>query len=99
MTEPIETPIPSPPPLAEGRWLWRRIYVFSISLGLWKLMADVVRGATPETLPRISDGLMALLALSLVLYLVAPTAQQMVELLAEMKLRLGATGGGLRTGR
>jgi hypothetical protein len=73
--------------------------VFSISLGLWKLMADVVRTATPETLPRISDGLMGLLALLLILYLVAPTAQQLVELLAEMKLRLGAIAGGLRSGR
>lgn len=99
MTDPVQTPNPNPSPLAEGRWLWRRIYVFSISLGLWKLMADVVRGATPETLPRISDGLMALLALLLIVYLVAPTAQQMVELLAELKLRLGAIAGGLRTGR
>lgn len=99
MTEPIEAPAPKPSPLAEGRWLWRRIYVFSISLGLWKLMADVVRGATPETLPRISDGLMALLALLLILYLVAPTAQQMVELLAEMKLRLGSIAGNLKAER
>ena len=99
MTEPIETPAPNPAPLAEGRWLWRRIYVFSISLGLWKLMADVVRGATPETLPRISDGLMALLALLLILYLVAPTAQQLLELMAELKLRLGSITSNLRTGR
>ena len=99
MTEEIKPDTPQPSPLAEGRWLWRRIYVFSISLGLWKLMADIVRGATPEILPRISDGLMALLALLLILYLVAPTAQQVVELLAEVKLRLGAIAGSLRTGR
>lgn len=99
MTDPNETQTPQPSPLAEGRWLWRRIYVFSISLGLWKLMADVVRGATPDILPRISDGLMALLALLLVLYLVAPTAQQTVALLAEMKLRLGTVAGNLRAER
>ena len=99
MTDPNPIPTPHPSPLAEGRWLWRRIYVFSISLGLWNLLADVVRGATPDTLPRISDGLMALLALLLVLYLVAPTAQQLVELLAEMKLRLGAVAGDLGEGR
>jgi hypothetical protein len=44
MTEANEDtpPLPAgsqPPPLAEGRWLWRRIYVFSVSLGLWGLLA------------------------------------------------------------
>ena len=77
------------PPLAEGRWLWRRIYVFSVSLGLWGLLAGIVRTATPETLPHLSDGLMGLLALLLILYLVAPTAEQLLELLADMQPRLG----------
>ncbi|HEX8472368.1 MAG TPA: hypothetical protein VF633_14750 [Brevundimonas sp.] len=101
MTEPIAPliPTPTPSPLAEGRWLWRRIYVFSISLGLWKLLADVVRTATPEALPHISDGLIALLALLLLLYLVAPTAQQLVALMAEMKLRLGGIASGLKVDR
>lgn len=76
-------------PLAEGRWLWRRVYVFALSGGVWLLLALVVRGATPETLPRIADGLLGLLALVLVLYLVAPTAQQLIELLANLRLRLG----------
>ena len=88
------TPSPLPPalpapPLAEGRWLWRRVYVFSVSLGLWGLLAGVVRSATPQTVTHISDGLMGLLALLLILYLVAPTAQQLIELLAEVQLRLG----------
>ena len=76
-------------PLAEGRWLWRRLYVFLASFGLWGLLAFIVRHATPDTLPRVADGLIALLALLLVLYLVAPTAQQLVELLANLRLRLG----------
>ena len=79
-----------PPPLAEGRWLWRRIYVFSVSAGLWLLLAGVVSSATPDVLPRIADGLMGLMGLLLVLYLVAPTAQQLIQLLAEVKLRIGA---------
>jgi hypothetical protein len=89
MTEPQSPPPPTQPPLAEGRWLWRRIYVFSVSLGLWGLLAGIVRTATPETLPRISDGLMGLLALLLILYLVAPTAEQLLELLADMQFRVG----------
>lgn len=80
-------------PLAEGQWLWRRLYVFAASLMLWRLLASVVERATPQTLPEIADGLMALLALTLVLYLVAPTAQQLVALIANLRLRL-ATGGG-----
>ena len=35
---------------------------------------------------------MALLALTLVLYLVAPSAQQLVTLLANLRLRLGPGG-------
>ena len=84
MTDPKQAP-----PLAEGRWLWRRLYVFVASLGLWGLLAVIVRATPPPALPRVADGVMSLLALLLVLYLVAPTAQQLVELLANLKLRLG----------
>jgi len=79
-------------PLAEGRWLWRRLYVFAASVSLWLLLAVCVGRTKTEQLPQIADGLMGLLALLLVLYLVAPTAQQLVELLANLKLRLGAGG-------
>ena len=85
------------PPLAEGRWLWRRIYVFAVSVGIWALLAGVVvRAATPATLPRIADGLLGLLALVLVLYLVAPTTQQVIELLANLHFRVGGPGSGGR---
>jgi predicted membrane channel-forming protein YqfA (hemolysin III family) len=80
------------PPLAEARWLWRRLYVFAATLVLWRLLASIIARTTPEGLPRIADGLMSLLALTLVLYLVAPTAQQLVALLANLRLRL-ADGG------
>lgn len=106
MTEPDEALSPNPPnagpdagsvpALAEGRWLWRRIYVFAVSVGIWALLAGVVRAATPATLPRIADGLLGLLALVLVLYLVAPTTQQIIELLANLHLRVGGPGAGGR---
>ncbi len=92
MTEP-DWPAEPPEPLAEGRWLWRRLYVFGASFGLWSLLGQAVARATPQTLPRVAEGLMALLALILVLYLVAPTAQQLVTLTANLKLRLA---GGIR---
>ena len=78
--------------LAEGRWLWRRLYVFVASAGLWLLLARTVGRTAPADLPRVADGLMGLIALMLVLYLVAPTAQQMVAMLANLRLRLAAGG-------
>lgn len=78
--------------LAEGRWLWRRLYVFVASAALWFLLARAVGRTAPADLPRVADGLMGLIALMLVLYLVAPTAQQMVAMLANLRLRLAAGG-------
>ena len=90
MTDPNpQTPIL----LAEARWLWRRIYVFAVTLLLWLLLASVIDRTAPEALPRVASGLMTLLALTLVLYLVAPTAQQLVALLANLRLRLAGGGG------
>ena len=89
-------PQPAIPPLAEGRWLWRRIYVFTLSLGLWGLLAGVVASATPATLPRIADGLLGLLALVLILYLVAPTTEQVITILAQLRLRMGGGAAGGR---
>ena len=78
--------------LAEGRWLWRRLYVFVASAGLWLLLARTVGRTAPADLPRVAEGLMGLIALMLVLYLVAPTAQQMIAMLANLRLRLAAGG-------
>ncbi|MFC5388424.1 hypothetical protein U0030_10315 [Brevundimonas bullata] len=80
--------------LAEGRWLWRRLYVFVASAGLWWLLARAVGRTAPADLPRVADGLIGLIALMLVLYLVAPTAQQMIAMLANLRLRLAAGGRG-----
>ncbi|MFN7128587.1 MAG: hypothetical protein ACK4OJ_05925 [Brevundimonas sp.] len=74
--------------LAEGRWLWRRLYAFAVSAGLWLLLMRTLARMPPEMLPKITDGLMGLLALILILYLVAPTAEQLVALLANARLRL-----------
>lgn len=88
MTDPVS------PPLAEGQWLWRRLYVFLASCALWRLLASAIDRTVPEALPGVAAGLMSLLALTLVLYLVAPTAQQLVVLLANLRIRL--TQGGTR---
>lgn len=80
---------PVTPPLAEAQSLWRRLYVFAASFALWLSLSEVVDRTEPRALPAVASGLMSLLALTLVLYLVAPTAQQLVALLADLRLRLG----------
>lgn len=83
---PSDTPEHAPPPvLAEGRWLWRRLYVFATSGGAWLLLDRLIAAAPPDAAPRLAQALMALLALTLVLYLVAPTAQQLIATLALLR--------------
>lgn len=65
-------------PLAEGQWLWRRLYVYGVTGMAWLLLDRLIALVPPQAAPRLAQGLMALLALTLVLYLVAPTAQQLI---------------------
>lgn len=83
---------PSTPALAEGRWFWRRLYVFVSSAVSWGLLAWAVSRTSPDQMAAVARGLMGLLGLLLVLYLVAPSAQQIVSILADLRLRLA--GGG-----
>jgi len=76
MTDPV--PVEDAPRLAEGRWLWRRLYVFATSGAAWLLLDRLAALIPPEAAPRLIQGLMGLLALTMILYLVAPTAQQLI---------------------
>jgi len=91
MTDPTEHPA-GPPPLAEGRWLWRRLYVFATSGAAWLLLDRLIVLTPPEAAPRLAQGLMALLALTMVLYLVAPTAQQLIASLRTLRPPFGGEG-------
>jgi hypothetical protein len=75
----------APSPLAEGRWLWRRFYVFATSGAAWLLLDRLIVIVPPEAAPRLAHALMALLALILVLYLVAPSAQQLIASLSLLR--------------
>ena len=88
MTDPTEHS-GGPPPLAEGRWLWRRLYVFANSGAAWLLLDRLIVLTPPAAAPRLAQGLMALLALTMILYLVAPTAQQLIASLRTLRPRLG----------
>ncbi len=73
-------PADTPPSLAEGRGLWRRLFVFMTSLILWALVHRALARVPVEALPPLVDRLLMLTALISLLYLVAPTAQQLVTL-------------------
>ncbi len=81
--------VPRPPwQRHHHRWLWRRLYVFTTSGAAWLLLDRLIALTPPAAAPRLAQGLMALLALVLVLYLVAPTAQQLIATLAVLRPRL-----------
>lgn len=56
------------------------------------LLDRLIAAVPPEAGPRLAQGLMVLLALTLVLYLVAPTAQQLIVGLKALPPRLNDGG-------
>lgn len=84
---PVEAPEAS---LAEGRWLWRRIYVFATSGAAWLALDRLIVAMPAHAVPALARSLMGLLALILVVYLVAPTAQQLIAGLAIWRDQHGA---------
>lgn len=80
------------PSLAEGQWVWRRLYVH-MSTGLsWVLLDRLIALVPPQAALRLAESLMALLGLTMVLYLVAPTAQQLIAGLKALPPRLNDGG-------
>lgn len=73
----------------EGRWLWRRLFVFGLTLGLWLALDRAVARMAAADLPGVATDLMRLLALIAVLYLMAPTAQELGRLALSLRLKLG----------
>lgn len=72
------------PALAEGCWLWRRLYVFGNSAMAWLVLDRLIAASPAAAGPDLARDLMALLALLGVLYLVAPTAQQLISGIASL---------------
>ena len=85
-------PPPAPSPLAEGRWLWRRLYVFASTGAAWLLLDRLITLTPPEAALPLARALMALLALTMILYLVAPTAQQLIASLRVLRPSPGREG-------
>lgn len=76
----MRDPSSARPNLAEGQWVWRRLYVYLATMLIWLLLRDAVHRAPPEQVRHLADGLMGLVALMSLLYLVSPSAQQVVNL-------------------
>ncbi|RYG85886.1 MAG: hypothetical protein EON59_11260 [Alphaproteobacteria bacterium] len=76
--------------LAEGRWLWRRVYVFATSGAAWIVLDRLIVAMPAPAAAVLAQSLMGLLALTLVIYLVAPTAQQLIAGLAMLRDQRGA---------
>lgn len=92
MTDATDPPV-APSPLAEGRWLWRRLYVFASTAAAWLLLDRLLHLTPPEAALPLAKGLMSLLALTMILYLVAPTAQQLIASLRSLRPPLDREGG------
>lgn len=75
----------TPASLAEGRWLWRRLYVFANSALAWLILDRLIAVVPAQDALRLAEIVIMLLALMLVVYLVAPTAQQLLAGLAVLK--------------
>lgn len=80
------------PAQAEGRWLWRRSFVYAASLGLGLILMRLTERADPGDLPMLVRAVTGLMALMAVLYLVGPTAQQLITLMAQLPLAKAMTG-------
>lgn len=88
MTRDTRAPDPQDP-LPEGRWLWRRLYVFGLSGGVWWLLREALARAPAAAMAPLALGLMWLLGFLLVLYLVAPSAQQTAHLVLGLRREIG----------
>lgn len=89
------TPPDAQDPLPESNWLWRRVFVFGLTIGLLILVylkidsvADVARMGSKEAI----EGLVKLLRICLWLigglvlfYMLAPSAEQLVKLIQTAK--------------
>ncbi len=76
--------------LPEGVWTYRRIFVFSLTIGAMLLVYKIVDLARPEDLPGIAKMLIWLVMLLAVLYIAGPIAEHIVRLFGLAKVLVNA---------
>lgn len=79
-------------PLPEGQWLFRRIYVWSLTVLLLALTAFAVWRSPPGQLQLIALWLIGLIGLIATYYLLAPSAPELARLIAEFRTRISLRG-------
>jgi len=77
-------------PLPENNWFWRRTYVFIMSIMslafIWYGVEALYALGQPDALYRITRYMIGILAMLIVFYMVAPSAEQIVKLIQAAKL-------------
>lgn len=87
---PLKRKAPDQDAPPEGNWLYRRSYVYGLSLTLTAILLTTILLTPREDLQAIAGWLIMLLALILIIYLIAPTAAELGKLIAALPVfRLG----------
>lgn len=77
-------------PLPEANWFWRRTYTFILSLVtlafIWYGCEALYRLNRPDELYSITRYMIAILAMLITYYMVAPSAEQIVKLIQAARL-------------
>ena len=84
------TPDPQDP-LPESRWLYRRLYTWSLTIAAIALLWWLVRRMPAEDLQLVALWIIGLLALVVTYYLLAPSAAELARIFAEIRGRLSFT--------
>jgi hypothetical protein len=69
----------------EAQWKFRRIHVYALTLLLVAALFTTILLAPSEDLQRIAGWLIELIGFVTVLYLVAPSAQDLLAMLAQLR--------------
>lgn len=75
-------------PLPEGQWLFRRIFTWSLTIVLIGLLTWIIGRMPAAELKHVALGLIALIALVVTYYLLAPSAAELARIFAGLPIRL-----------
>lgn len=81
-------------PRPEGDWRWRRVFVYVARLSLLLLLAFCIHRAPEAAMQAIALALVALAALESTFYLIAPSATELIRLVAELRPGIKLPGPG-----
>jgi len=71
--------------IAEGNWFFRRILTFATAIAVLGLVAWIIALVPAELLPGIAYGLLIIHGLTVIAYLLGPTAEHITGFAAALK--------------